>query len=238
MWYRLVPTLEERFRVIRYDARGIGRSDVPPGPYTVELAASDAVAVLDAAGAEAAHVLGVSLGGIVAQEVALTYPDRVRSLLLLSTHPGGDGTTWPDPEVIQALTDRVGLSPEESIRATERFAYAPGGDPERIEEDVRRRLELPNTDEGYQNQLAGGLGYQGTLHRLKDVSAPTLVFTGDRDRMVPPVNSELLAREIPDAQLVIIEDAGHVVFTDQPGAVCDAIIGFVDSLRFVGRGGT
>jgi pimeloyl-ACP methyl ester carboxylesterase len=232
MWFRIVPTLEDRFRVIRYDARGIGRSDVPPGPYTIEVAAADAAAVLDAAEEGTAHVLGVSLGGIVAQEFALTFPERVRSLMLGCTHPGGEGTVWPDPEVMQTLANRTeAATPAESIRATERFAYAPATPPEVIDEDVRRRLELLNTDEGYRNQLAGGLGYQGTLDRLGSISAPTLVFTGAEDRMVPPVNSDLLAREIPDARLVIVPGAGHVVFTDKPEAVCEAIIGFVDSLE-------
>jgi pimeloyl-ACP methyl ester carboxylesterase len=203
---------------------------VAPGPYTIEIAASDAVAVLDAAGAESAHVLGISLGGIVAQEVALTYPGRVWTLMLGSTHPGGEGTTWPDPEVMTTLADRASLSGEESIRATERFAYAPETPQSDIDEDVRRRLVLPNTREGYENQLTGGLGYQGTLHRLSTIAVPTLVFTGELDRMVPPVNSELLAREIPDARLVVIPRAGHVVFTDQPQAVCDAIVQFVRSL--------
>ena len=211
MWFRIVPTLERRFRVIRYDARGIGRSEVPPGPYTIELAASDAITVLDAAGVEQAHVLGVSLGGIVAQEVALSYPERLRTLMLGSTHPGGEGTVWPEAEVMTTLANRVGLSAEESIRATEPFAYAPDGDRSRIDEDMRRRLALPNTAEGYTNQLTGGLGYQGTLHRLGTIDVPTLVFTGDRDRMVPPVNSETLAREIPQAHLDVFGQPERLV---------------------------
>src|SRR5438093_872013 len=82
MWFRLLPALEARHRVIRYDARGIGRSQVPAGPYSIELMADDAVTVLDAAGADTAHVFGCSLGGIVAQELTLSHPDRVRSLTL------------------------------------------------------------------------------------------------------------------------------------------------------------
>jgi pimeloyl-ACP methyl ester carboxylesterase len=235
MWYRIVPLLESQFTVVRYDARGIGRSDVPPGPYAIELAASDAVAVLDAAGVIAAHVLGVSLGGIVAQEVALSHADRVLSLMLGCTHPGGEGTVWPDPEVMTTLSNRVGLSVEESIRATEKFAYAPRGDRSGIDEDVRRRLALPNTAEGYTNQLTGGLGYQGTLHRLGTIAVPTLVFTGDQDQMVPPENADVLAGAITGARRVVIPDAGHVVFTDQPAAVCEAITAFVGSVAAKGR---
>ena len=88
MWYRLLPALAARHRVIRYDARGIGRSDVPPGPYSIDRMAADAMAVLDAARESTAHVFGCSLGGIVAQEVAITYLDRVRSLTLIMTSTG------------------------------------------------------------------------------------------------------------------------------------------------------
>jgi 3-oxoadipate enol-lactonase len=235
MWYRIIPALEQRFRVIRYDARGIGRSDVPPGPYTIDLAASDAVAILDAAGVERAHVLGVSLGGIVVQEIALTYPQRVASLMLGCTHPGGDGTTWPDDDVMNMIRSRTTASPEDAARASIPFAYAPTTPPDVIEEDIRRRLELPTTAEGYTNQLSGGLGYPGTRERLPKLSMPVLVFTGDLDRMVPPANSDLLAREIPSAKLVVIPGAGHVVFTDAPDAVTDVVISFVDDVTASSR---
>src|SRR5581483_8999356 len=120
MWYRIVPALEKHFTVIRYDARGIGRSDAPPGPYPFALAAADAIAILDA---------------------------------------GGEGTTWPDAEVMAVLTDRTELPLEESIRATEGFAYAASTPKSDIDEDVRRRMELPNTRQGYEGQLMGTIGF-------------------------------------------------------------------------------
>jgi pimeloyl-ACP methyl ester carboxylesterase len=230
MWFRLLPALEARHRVIRYDARGIGRSDVPPGPYSIERAAADAVAVLDAAGEETAHVFGCSLGGIVAQEVALSHADRVRSLILCCTHPAGAEAVWPDASVMEMLGTRASLPLEEAVRASIDVGYAKTTPRERIEEDVALRLEIPTTGTGYQNQLMGGLGYPGTASRLPSLKVPTLVITGDQDQMVPPANSQILAEAIPDARLVVIPAAGHVVFTDQPEAVTYAMIEFLDGV--------
>jgi 3-oxoadipate enol-lactonase len=226
MWYSLVPELETAYRVLRYDARGIGRSDVPPGPYSVEQMADDAVAILRAAGVERAHVLGVSLGGIVAQEVALQHPEVVTSLILGCTHPGGAETIWPDPEVLDALKNRAASTFEEVVAQAREFAYAPGAPC--VEEDIRRRLELPTSNEGYEAQLMGGLTFQGTTTRLPSLTVPVLVFTGDLDRMVPPKNSENIAAAVPDATLVVIAGAGHVNFTEQPGAVAKAIREFLE----------
>jgi pimeloyl-ACP methyl ester carboxylesterase len=229
MWFRVAPGLSSRRMVIRYDARGIGRSDVPPGPYPIEIMASDAVAVLDAAGVDRAHVLGVSLGGIVAQEVALGYPGRVCSLVLGCTHTAGPQAVWPEEAVIDMLRSRATLPPEESARASIPFAYA-SAITDDIEEDIRRRLEVPTSAEGYQNQLLGGINYRGTAGRLAGVGVPALVLTGDKDQMVPPENSAILARTIPNARLVVIPNAGHVVFTDDPEAVVSAVNEFLDDV--------
>ncbi|MDX6200294.1 MAG: hypothetical protein QOJ79_3445 [Actinomycetota bacterium] len=226
MWYSLVPELETAYRVIRYDARGIGRSDVPAGPYPIEVMADDALAVLRAAGVDRAHVLGVSLGGIVAQEVALRHPAAVTSLILGCTHPGGAETIWPDPEVLDALKNRAAASFDEVVAQAREFAYAPGATC--VEEDIRRRLELPTSNEGYEAQLMGGLTFPGTTTRLPALTIPVLVFTGDLDRMVPPTNSENIAAAVKDATLVIIPGAGHVNFTEQPAAVAKAVREFLE----------
>jgi pimeloyl-ACP methyl ester carboxylesterase len=230
MWYRLLPALEARHRVIRYDARGIGRSDVPPGPYSIDRMAADAMAVLDAAEESTAHVFGCSLGGIVAQEVAISYLDRVRSLTLCCTHPAGTDAVWPDESVMEMLRNRATMPLEESVRASIDVGYGSATPRDRIEEDIRLRLEIPTTTEGYTNQLMAGLGYPGTLARLPTVTVPTLVLTGDQDQMVPPANSDTLVEALPDARKVVIADAGHVVFTDQPEAVTKAMLEFLDGV--------
>jgi pimeloyl-ACP methyl ester carboxylesterase len=236
MWYRIIPRLEERYRVIRYDARGIGRSDVPDGPYPIELMAADAAAVLDAAEVENADVFAISLGGIVAQELAISHPSRVRSLILCSTHPAGTDAVWPDPAIIEMLQKRTALSPEESIRASINVGYAPSTPREWIEEDVARRLALPNTVAGYQNQLMGGLTYPGTLPRLRQVDVPALVMAGDLDEMVPPANVDILANALPNSRRLVLEGVAHVVFTDAPGALVDAMLSFLDEVGTDVRG--
>jgi 3-oxoadipate enol-lactonase len=225
MWYRLVPKLEVTHRVVRYDARGVGRSTVPDGPYPIEQMARDALAVLDAAGAERAHVVGVSLGGIVAQELAVSQPARVRTLTLLATHPGGTDVVPPDPEVLMMLAGRHELEPEAAIRAGISAGYHPSTPTDAIDEDVRRRLAIPTSPVGYGHQLQGGLGYTGALSRLGSLRMPVLVVAGDSDRTIPPANSHTIAAAIEQARLVVLEDTGHVVFTERPDEIVDLITG-------------
>ena len=230
LWYRLLPALEARHRVIRYDARGIGRSDTPEESWDIATMAADAMAVLDASGEETAHVLGVSLGGIVAQEVALTYPERLRSLILLSTHPAGQEAEWPGEEVMNMLRNRSTLPREEAIRAGLPYGYAPATDPAWIEEDVQLRLEIPTLEAGYMGQLMAGLGYEGTVPRLPQVQVPACVIHGDLDKMVPVANATIMADALPNARKVILEGAGHVIWTDAPDAVSGTINEFLDGV--------
>jgi pimeloyl-ACP methyl ester carboxylesterase len=192
--------------------------------------ASDAVAVLDAAGEADAHVFGCSLGGIVAQEMAIAHPDRLRSLTLCCTHPAGTDAVWPDESVMEMLRNRNTLGREEAIRASIPVGYAPTTPAEDIEEDVRLRLEVPTTETGYMGQLMAGLGYPGTASRLPQVTVPSLVIHGDLDKMVPVANAAILASALPEARTVIVPGAGHVIFTDAPNAVTAAMLEFLDGV--------
>jgi pimeloyl-ACP methyl ester carboxylesterase len=231
MWFRLLPDLEARYRVIRYDARGIGRSDVPDGPYSIPMMAADAAAVLDAAGVTdaPAHVFGCSLGGIVAQEFALGYPDRVRTLTLCCTHPAGEEAKWPPPEVMAMLQTRTEMEPEAAMRAAIDIAYAPGTPAEIIDADIRLRLEIPTSGPGYMNQLTAGLGYPGTFQRLPTIKVPVLIIHGDADKLVPVGNANIIANALPDVKKVIVRGAGHVIFSEQPEAVNKAFLDFLDA---------
>jgi pimeloyl-ACP methyl ester carboxylesterase len=220
MWWRTIPVLAERHRVIAFDNRGAGRSDCTPGLYTVAQLAADAAAVLDAAGEASAHVYGLSLGGIVAQALALSSPDRVRSLVLGATTPGGLEHEAPDADTLAFLRRRTSMPADEAAWASVPYTYARRTrerDAGRIGEDVVQRLRFPASPDGYRAQLAAVWGWDATK-RLPDLRLPALVVHGAEDRMVPVSNGRRLADTIPGARLVVLDDAAHLFPTDEPEA--------------------
>ena len=226
MWYRTVPVVSRHYRTITFDNRGVGRSDSPAGPYSISQMASDAAAVLDAAGIDRAHVFGVSMGGMIAQEFALTYPSRLRSLILGCTAPGGPNAVRADNEVIEVLMQRGNMSPEEGVRAAVPFIYDPATPRERVEEDLKVRLRAYPSAASYFAQIDGIMKFEA-YSRLAQINGPTLVIHGHHDRLVPPGNGELIANRIPGAKLVMLKDASHIFVTDQPDAAHRAVLSFL-----------
>ena len=227
MWYRTRPLLATRFRTIALDNRGIGRSDMPPGPYPIALMASDALAVLNVAGVDAAHVFGISMGGMIAQEFTLQNPTRVRSLLLGCTASGGPNAVRAEPEVNKMLTARGYMSPEDAARAAIPYIYDPTTPRERIEEDLAVRRPWFPRGEAYNAQLQGIFQWEA-YSRLAQIKAPTLVIHGEHDRLVPPGNGELIAERIPGTKLVLLQNASHIFTTDQPESAHEAVLAFFD----------
>lgn len=233
MWYRLLPFLTDAYRTIRFDNRGVGATGVPPGPYPVETMADDAAAVLDAAGERSAHVVGVSMGGFIAQELCLRHPDRVRSLVLGCTHMNGPEAIPPSPEALQMLVARSSMSPREAAEAAVPFIYAPDTGRDRVEEDFAVRMREPTSPEGYTNQLQGVLGHGGTFGRLPDIAVPTLVVHGTLDGLVNPANAPVLAARIPGARLALIDGASHLFFTDRTEEAGTVLRSFLDEVAAV-----
>jgi 3-oxoadipate enol-lactonase len=229
LWHRLVPALSAGHRAILFDNRGVGRTGAPDPPYSMPQMADDAAAVLDAAGVGSAHVIGASMGGVIAQELALRHPDRVRSLVLACTACGGPDSVPAEPETRAALVNRATMSPEEGIRALVPFTYHPETPSSRVEEDLAIRLRNYPSARGYLAQLQAVLGYE-TYARLGAVRVPTLVLHGEDDRLVPAANGRDLARRIPGARLVLVPSASHILFSDQPETVNRAIVKFLQDL--------
>jgi 3-oxoadipate enol-lactonase len=227
MWFRLVPALAERYRVLRIDNRGAGLTGDVPGPYTVETMAADCLAVLDEAGVSAAHVVGISMGGLMAQELAITTPARVRSLCLMATHPGIVHAAIDPATLAMVTTGRAQMTPQEAAEASIPFNYAPATPRERIEEDWSVRFPLACTLEGYTSQVQGTLPWT-RWDDLGRISAPTVLVHGELDRLCLPDNARMIAERIPGAEVVMVPDANHVLMTDQPEQVSKVLLDWLD----------
>jgi 3-oxoadipate enol-lactonase len=218
--HRTIERLASGFRVIAFDNRDVGRSDRTPLPYLAWQMAGDAIAVLNAVRVPRAHVYGVSLGGMVAQELALRYPSRVCRLVLGATSPGGPRAIPQDPTVLTFFTRVGAMGPEEAEWAAVPYSYGERTRREhgqRIAEDIAHRLRRPTDPLAYLHQVAVAASHN-TYGRLGDITAPTLVVHGDQDRLQSPKNARVLAEGIPHATLTLWPEAGHLYTTDEPDA--------------------
>ena len=228
-WEPVVARLRRRFRLVILNNRGTGDSDSPSGWYTVATMAGDVVAVLDAARIRTTHVLGVSLGGMVAQELAVTHPHRVERLVLVSTTSG-----WPFTYPLPAATGRLlatapVLERETALRrqvtnlmSADSLAARPHLTA-RMREYLRTRTHHPRV---VRRQMAAGAAYLGAL-RQRRIRADTLVLHGSADTVADPRNARLLRSQIPGARLVTFPGAGHLLFWEQPERFCEVVTDFL-----------
>jgi pimeloyl-ACP methyl ester carboxylesterase len=223
-WEPIVPALAERYRVLFFDNRGIGDSDKPEGPYTAREMAADALQVLDEAGVERAHALGASLGGMIAQEVAVAAPERVDRLVLCCTTPGGADTV-PMPAATGALfREAASLAPDVALRRFVENALGSNAPKALVDEIYRRRLQNPPDPAGWQGQAAAGTTFPGVDGAI---GAPTLIVTGTEDNVVDPRNSDVLAARIPGSRIERLEGTGHLFFWERPDAVVRIVTEFL-----------
>jgi pimeloyl-ACP methyl ester carboxylesterase len=190
-------------------------------PFTLE----DALAALDAAGAERAHVVGLSFGGAIAQEIAVRHPERVRSLVLGSSTAGGELYVVPQPEVRAFLGRLDELPSEEGLWASVPYLYATEtwrGRAPLIGEDIAARLRRPLDPRNYRRQHAAARAHN-LAARLAEITAPTLVVHGQQDRILPLGNGRRLAGGITGARFVALKGAGHAFPTDVPGATSELV---------------
>jgi 3-oxoadipate enol-lactonase len=214
-WGPAIERLADSFGVTFYDNRGIGESDKPAGPYTARDLAEDAVAVLDAVGDPRSHVIGASLGGMAAQELAIAFPERVDRLVLACTTPGG-ADAFPFPaKGLAVFAEAPTLEPDVALRKFVANALSDGAPDELVEEIYQWRLANPPDPAGWQAQAAAGTTYDGG-GRAREISAPTLVVHGTEDNVVDTRNAELLGTLIPNARVELLEGCGHLCFWEQP----------------------
>jgi len=214
MWFRIAPKLARTHRVILLDNRGSGRTQVRQSlVHRVSTMAADVAAVLDAAGEASAHVIGFSMGGMISQQFAIDFPQRLRSLSLLGTHPGGAWAIQASGRVRQLLFEKATMSAEDSLRRMRPHTYGLHTPDSLFEEDALVRLANQPAARDYQAQLYG-LIYWAAYPHLPGITTPTLVVHGLQDELIPPANGRLLASRLPDVTLVEMAQASHWLMTD------------------------
>ncbi|MFT4922403.1 MAG: 3-oxoadipate enol-lactonase [Haloarculaceae archaeon] len=238
MWRWQRQELADSLDMLLWDNRGTGESDTPEGPYAMSEMAADLEAVLADAGVERAHVVGASMGGMIAQQYALEY-DRATSLVLLSTTPGGPAEEPIPPETLDRMFD---VPPEYDERESIRYKMEPAmteqfweENQDLIDDIVDWRLEMDASDRARQWQAAAVEAFD-VSEQLDAVTVPALVIHGEDDRVVPVENGRLLAEKLPDSTFETVEDGGsHLCFVERASTVSDRIRDFVTTQQSTGE---
>jgi 3-oxoadipate enol-lactonase len=229
-WGRVFPAaLARRYKVVRFDNRGTGGSTKATAGFTLEDMAKDAIAVLDEVGTKRAHLVGISMGGMISQLVALDHPERVDRLVLLSTHFGGGNVVHPTAETASVLAAAPGTAVEEVMRRSLKVITAPGfaeAHPEAIDELVAYAVAAPTPAACFMAQLQAIIDSDRS-ERVSRIRAPTLVVHGDSDALIPVGNGHRLAEAIPGAKLELLGGCGHLPMWERPEELARIVLEFL-----------
>lgn len=224
-----VPRLSQEFRCIAIDNRGVGRSSKPSSPYTIKLLAEDVINVLDHIRIERAHFFGVSMGGAIAQEIAINYPERVGKMALLASWPRADRYLTSLFELfrdVKRSVDPLTFEREVALWSFTRDYFDEHYDD--LEKRQRASLDVPypTPSTTFARQAEACIAHD-TLERLPQVTAPTLALVGDRDIFTPPKFSAQISEAIPDSKLEIIDGAAHAAHWEKSEDVNEQVIAFL-----------
>jgi pimeloyl-ACP methyl ester carboxylesterase len=225
-WTRQIRFFRKYYRVITFDSRGAGRSDKPPGPYSTRMMADDTVKLMYILGIEKAHIIGLSMGGMIAQELAINYPNRVMKLVLASAYACQDETSGDIAQQARFLQ----LTPEKRVGAMVSLAF--NRPFYRFVLGLLARVAIRFTkapvNVGTEGQ-SEACRKHNTLKRLSSITAPTLVIVGTRDRLIKPVSSEVIADNIPAAKLVKVEGGSHYLSFEMKNVFNREVLNFLRS---------
>lgn len=221
----LLEELRRDFDTIAYDHRDAGDSTKTGQPFTIAQLAEDAALLLQALELDSAHVMGISMGGMVAQELALAHPERIRSLTLGCTYCGGEGSVLTSQDVLRRLAEAMSSGDRaRAIRTGWEVNVSPSFAADEdiyatfLEIGMRHALPVP----AIMSQMSAIAGHD-TSARLGDVRAPTLVVHGTLDQMLPVANGHMIAGLIPGSRLEILEDVGHLFFWEKPERAAELV---------------
>ena len=220
----LIDILSKNFKTIIFDNRGVGQTNDTDEDYTFKTLADDTIGLMDALKIKQAHVFGISMGGNIAQEIVINYPNRVKKLILCSTMGGGYQAVIPSKEVIDKMLKGV-TDPEEflSFILTKEFIE---NNPAEVEKIIQTMKNTPISEESALRQSKAGKGFK-SFKRLKMIKNPTLIMHGKKDILVVPENGELLEKVIPNARLVNFENSAHSIYIEEPDLFVKTLLEFL-----------
>lgn len=231
-WYDQVPALSEKFQLLVFDNRGIARSSDPGGPFSIRDMAADTIALMEVVGIKNAHILGYSMGGMIAQEMALNHPQKVKRLILVATDCGISLRIKARPEATKLFSEMIRLGTNEAKLAAARCLFAKQtfeNNPEVIQRYAEVSLQFAASQKMLAKQWAA-VTQHDACDRLQRISSPTLAITGSEDVLIPPQNATVLAEQIPAAQMISIDGGGHLFLIEKPRQFNAAVIGFLNGL--------
>jgi len=234
-WRSQTRAFNKYYRVVTFDNRGVGKTDKPGGPYTIKMMAEDTIGLMDYLAIDRAHILGISMGGMIAQELAINHPDRVKKLVLGCTFANnktarGELTNF-SPELLEVI-ESAGQSGTDIRKVMNSLAVCRFNNNNRLRKMtlsfiVRIRILLAGT-RGFMGQYEA-IRTHDTLDRLHLIKTPTMVITGTADRVIQPGSSEVIAGRIPDARLVKVENGSHSFFFENRDGLNQEVLDFLRS---------
>lgn len=219
LWFNQLSYFPHSFRTIVFDNRGAGRTDKPDEAYSIRMFADDTANLLRCLNIDRAHIFGISMGGMIAQQCALTYPEMVDKLILCSTSFGGQKSVPIPQRTLSILASSEHLPREEALRRNMATAFSPeyiGTNPHVFDRVIAHLLSDVQPAYANQRQFQALIDFDVEEH-LDEISSPTLICAGDRDDVIPTENSHLLHRRITGSELTVFEGSGHLVIIERAG---------------------
>jgi pimeloyl-ACP methyl ester carboxylesterase len=226
---RLIEQISKKYKTVTFDNRGAGRTDAPRIDYSIKMFADDTARLLDSLKIQKAHILGISMGGMIAQEFALAYPQRVEKLVLCSTNFGATRSVPPGPKIMNILMGGAAGTAEDIVKNTIPLLFTEDfikGNPGYIKQVTEQLMRAPITPDAFTRQVKAIMAWD-TYARLPKIKAPTLVMHGKKDILVPPENAKILADRIPGAKLAYFEKSAHGLFSQETDKVISTLLQFL-----------
>jgi pimeloyl-ACP methyl ester carboxylesterase len=228
-FYRQIPFFSKHYQTVVFDNRGAGKTDKPDEAYTIQGMAEDTAGLMKALGITSAHVLGVSMGGYIAQELALNHPQKVKRLILGCTSCGGERHIAMPDHIFKLYTSIEGLTPEQILRKdlpiffSDRYIRE---EREEVEDFISLALKVQQPQYAFIRQFQAAMNHD-TCSRLSGLTTPTLILTGADDELVPAQNSSVMKDLIPGARLIKIEKGRHCFFIEMADQFNEAVLSFL-----------